>query len=78
MRWRGGERGRGRHRRSFRKPLKNTPEARTWTTLWDGFGVRFRSRFVDKDMVIDFCGEDGDSRTLGQVLCTRTRIISVA
>lgn len=28
IRWRGGDNGRGRHSRSFTKPLKKTPEAK--------------------------------------------------
>ena len=31
---RGGDKGRGRHSKSFKKPLKNTPEARIWTNLY--------------------------------------------
>ena len=31
--WRGGESGRGRHKRSLMKPLKNTPAARIWVRL---------------------------------------------
>jgi len=35
IRWSGGERGRGMHSRSLRKPLKKTPNARTWVILRD-------------------------------------------
>ena len=33
IRWSGGESGRGIHRRSFKKPLKKTPDAKTCTIL---------------------------------------------
>lgn len=34
IRWSGGERGRGRHNRSFKKPLQKTPDARMCTNLY--------------------------------------------
>ena len=33
IRWSGGESGRGIHKRSFKKPLKKTPDAKTCTIL---------------------------------------------
>jgi len=34
--WSGGDRGRGKQSMSLKKPLKKTPEARTWIMLFNG------------------------------------------
>jgi hypothetical protein len=34
IRCKGGERGRGSEHMSLMKPVKKTPEARMWTSLW--------------------------------------------
>jgi hypothetical protein len=41
MRWRGGDRGRGREHMSLMKPVKKTPEARMWTRLSTDVSRRF-------------------------------------